>query len=58
VPLHLIIQGTALADTANYNVGAQSEFIQALGGVLYLALVAYFFYRVFTSRATKFTSRV
>lgn len=59
VPLQLLIQGSALADeSAPYNVGAQSEFLQTLVGILWLALVAYFFYRVFTGRASRFISGV
>ena len=59
VPLQLLIQGNALADeSATYNVGAQSEFLQTLVGVLWLGLVAYFFYRVFTGRASRFISGV
>lgn len=46
----------AHAQDVTYNAAGQSEFITNVTGVLYVGLVAYFLYKVFTRRAAKFTS--
>eukprot|EP00892_Ulva_mutabilis_P007379 jgi/Ulvmu1/5012/UM021_0029.1 len=55
--LSLILPGIALADdVVAYNAGSQSDFLQNLAGVVYVGLVAYLLYKVFTRRAKRFTS--
>lgn len=57
--LSLILPTVAFADdTVAYNAGSQSEFLQNLAGVVYVGLVAYLLYKVFTRRAKRFTSEV
>lgn len=57
--LSLTVPGIALADNdVAYNAGAQSEVLQTLGGVVYVGLVSYLLYKVFTRRAKRFTSEV
>lgn len=60
LPVYFLINpGSAVAeDLASYNAGSQSEFLQNLAGVVYVGLVAYLLYKVFTRRAKRFTSEV
>lgn len=48
----------AEADMVAYNSTGQSESITNIVGFFYIGLVCYFFYKVFTRRAKKFTSEV
>lgn len=60
IPLSLFVSpGVAAAeDVVAYNAGSQSEYLQNLAGVVYVGLVAYLLYKVFTRRAKRFTSEV